>query len=365
MDPDALRDEVEEWVRDGIITDEQAEEILARYERDGQRRPRAVLALSIVGSALVFAGIGLFLATNWQDLPVLGRGIVLLAAPSLAYAGGSLAYDYQVGHVGHALFVLGALLVGPSLFLFEDLFALGIGAEWLYLAWAAVALPTGHGLRSRPATGLGLALLAAVVAVLSAPSDPYPTVGLFGVGVFALGTVHSGRVAWTYRSGGAAMVVGTLLVMTLQEGQADWYEVGPTPTLLAAAAGAVLAAGWLFQTEERPSFEWSLMVLAALALSTTVTAFAPATVPELLAFVSVHVAGLAGLVATGYLGYRARSRTLIDLVALGGLLQTLSFVEATVVTALSGAIALVVAGVVLLAAGVALEQGRRSLVSRL
>jgi len=40
-------------------------------------------------------------------------------------------------------------------------------------------------------------------------------------------------------------------------------------------------------------------------------------------------------------------------------------VEATVVGALSGSVALVVAGVVLLGAGVALERGRRSLLSRL
>lgn len=365
MDPDALRDEVEEWVQDGIITDAQAEEILERYEREGQHRPRAVLVLSLVGLALVFSGVGLFFATNWRDLPVIGRALVLLAGPALAYTGGSLAYDYHVRQVGHALSVLGALLVGPSLFLFDGLFSLGVPAEWLLLAWAAVALPTGHGLRSRPGTALGLALVAAVVAVLSDPADPYPAVGLLGVGVFVLGRIHVRRVSWTYRTSGAAMTVGALLAFTLQVGAFDGYLVGPTPTLLATAIGALVAAGWLFHVEERSAFEWSVMVLAALALATTVTAFAPSTVPELLGFVSVHVAGLAGLVATGYLGYRSRSRALIDLVAVGGLIQTVSFVEATVVTALSGAIALVVAGVVLLAAGVALERGRRSLVSRL
>ena len=32
MDPDALRDEVDTWVRDGVITEAQAEAILGRYE---------------------------------------------------------------------------------------------------------------------------------------------------------------------------------------------------------------------------------------------------------------------------------------------------------------------------------------------
>jgi uncharacterized membrane protein len=313
----------------------------------------------------VFAGIVLFLATNWEELPRAARTLVLIAGPTMGYAGGYLAYDHGVPRVGHALTVLGALLVGPSLFLFNDLFSLGVAGEWLFLAWTVFALPTGHALSSRPGTGLGIATLAGVVVALSSPADPFPAVGLLGVLVLAVGRAGSGRVPWTYRVGGVALTVGTLLAMTLLDGQFAWFELPPLPVLVATAVGALAGGGWLHYTGEREAVEWTAIVLAALTLSTTVAVFAPETVPKLLAFSSVHVAGLAALVATGYLGYRSRSRVLIDLAALGGLLQTLSFVEATVVTALSGAIALVVAGLILLTAGVALERGRRSLVSRL
>lgn len=365
MDPDALRDEVDEWVRDGIITEGQAEEILSRYEREGSSRPRAVLVLSLVGAALVFAGVVLFLATNWEDLPRAARTLVLIAGPTLAYVAGVVAYDRDAPRIGHALCILGALLVGPSLFLFDDLFSLGLDAEWLLLAWTVVALPTGHALGSRAGTGLGLALLASVVVALSDPVNSLPAVGLLGVLVFALGWPRSGRIPWTYRVGGVALTLTALVGMTLLEGRFAGFDVGPIPVLVAMAIGALAGAGGLFYADERTAVEWTVIALAALTLSTAVATFAPETVPELLAFVSVHVAGLAGLVGTGYLGYRTRSRSLIDLAALGGLLQTLSFVEATVVTALSGAVALVVAGLVLLTAGVALERGRRSLVSRL
>lgn len=365
MDPDALRDEVDEWVREGIITEGQADEILSRYEREASDRPRVVVALSLVGSALVFAGIALFLATNWQDLSVAARTLVLLAAPSVSYAGGYTAYERGVPRIGHALCVLGAVLAGPSLFLFDDLFALGVAAEWLLLAWAAVALPTGHTLRSRPATGLGLALVVAVVVALSSPADPVPVVGLLGVVAFVLGRSGAGRIARTYRIGGVTFTLGTLLVMTALEGQFGWYELSPVSLLAAGAIGSIGGVGWLYYTDERPAVEWTVIVLASLTLSSTVAVFAPETVPELLAFVSVHVAGIAGLVATGYLGYRTRSQRLIDVTALGGLFQTLSFVEATVISALSGSVALVVAGLILLASGVALERGRRSLRARL
>lgn len=365
MDPESLREEVDAWVRDDVISEAQAEEILARYDREESSRPRAVLALSVVGSALVFAGVVLFLATNWADLPRAARTLVLLAGPTLAYAAGVGAYEFDVPRIGHALCVLGAVLVGPSLFLFSELYALGIALEWLLFAWGIVALPTGHLLTSRPATGVGLGLLAGVVVALSEQADPAPAVGLLGVLLFALGRSQAGRVGWTYRSVGVALTLAALLALTLVQGQFGLFDVGPTPVLVAAAVAAVAGGGWLASVDDRPAVEWTLIALAALALATTVATVAPDPVPELLAFVSLHVAALAGLVGAGYLGYRERSRTLVDLATVGGLLQTLSFVEATVVDALSGAVALVVAGLVLLAAGVALERGRRSLLARL
>ncbi|MFW5964901.1 MAG: DUF2157 domain-containing protein [Natronomonas sp.] len=365
MDPDALQAEVDEWVREGIITESQAEAILARYDETETDRSRVVLALSAVGAFLVFTGVVLFLATNWSELPRVARAGVLAAGPGLAYASGITAYGRNAPRIGHALCVLGAVLVGPSLFLFDDLFTLGIDAEWLLFAWGSVILPTAHALGSRVATAFGFAVLLALVVLLSSPNDPAPAVGLLGVVLFALGHINDGPVPKTYRVAGVAIALGTLVVMTLLEGQFRLYTFGPSAIVGATALGALAGVGWLFSESDRVSGGWSVTVAVALGVSTAVAVGTPEVVPEPLGFLGLHVAALAGLVSTGYLGYRQRSRPYIDLAVLGAMLQALSFVEATVVDALSGSVALVVAGLLLLAAGVALERGRRSLLSRL
>jgi uncharacterized membrane protein len=365
MDPDALRDEVDEWVNDGIITDAQAEAILARYETDDPGRSRIVAALSAVGAALVLVGVTWFLGTNWPEFSRPTRTAVLVAGPGLSAAAGVTAYDRNVPRVGHALCVLAVVLVGPSLFLFDELYALNVGRAWLLVVWTAVAIPAGHALGSRPGTGVGLLVLVALSVELAELANPFPVVGLLGVALFGVGHRRGPdeRVREAYRVGGAAIGVGGLLIGTRLQNQFDSFGLEFGVPLAAAAVGAAAAGGWLVATEERPGAEWTGALLAALAGSSVLSVLAPETLPGFVGFLGVHGATLVALVATGYLGYRTRSRALVDLAALGALLQTLSFVASTVVDALSGSLALVVAGLVILGVGVGVERGRRSLLA--
>lgn len=364
MDREALEDEVDEWVREGIITDQQAAAILDRYDPAEAGRSRAVLALSLVGAALVFAGVTWFLATNWHDLPSTARALVLVAGPTLAYAAGIVAYDRDARRTGHALIVLGAILVGPSLFLFEDLLGASLPEAWLFLGWAAVALPTGHAMDSRPGTVLGLLVLVGAVVELVDPADPAPVVGLLGLVVFSIGYTRSTTATRTYRLAGAAITIGALLLLTTWEGRFNRFELEMSAGLLAGTVGAVTGATWLHRRGRGPQSRWVAAGIVAIAGATLTAGFAPETVPSLVGFLGTHAGALLAVAATGYLGFVTRSRALIDLSVIGALLQTLSFVAATVVDELSGAIALVVAGLVLLIIGVALERGRRSILQR-
>jgi uncharacterized membrane protein len=364
MDPDALRDEVEAWVRDGIITEAQAEAILERYEEDGGRS-RAVLALSAVGAALVLVGVTLFLATNWEGLPTGAQVVVLLAAPGLAYAGGGVAYRRALSRIGLACSLLGSVLVGPSLFLLADLASAEIATVWLLSVWATVALSTGHALGSRAGVGIGLAVLVALVADLAAPADPVPAVAFLGIALFALADRHDDGIEWTYRTGGAILALSGLLFLTTLEGRYAGFDVGPSAILVATVLAGFVGVGWLSLRDDRCDAAWAATTAVALGAATGLAVLAPDRLPGLVAFLGGHVATLGGVGATGYLGYRRGSRRLVDLAALSALGQTLSFVASTVVDALSGSIALVVAGLILLGAGVALERGRRRLLSRL
>lgn len=372
MDPDALRSEVEEWVRDGIITEGQAEAILARYDSDEadstDTRSRVVLALSVVGAALVFVGVVLFLATNWDDLPTAAQVAVLLAGPGLAYLGGGVAYRHTLPRAGLALSLLGAVLVGPSLFFLADLAPASIDESWLLFAWTAVALTTGHALVSRVGTGLGLAVLGALVADIARPGEPAVSVGLLGIGLFVLAgsrAHRSGHIARTYRAVGAAFALGCVLFFTTLDGRFDRFEPTVSATLVAVAAGAVLGTVWLSLQRERDSSRWAALTTGTVAVGTVVAAVTTGTVPGWAGLGVVHVTSIATVGATALYGYRTGSRWFVDLSAVAALAQSLSFVSATVVDALSGSVALVVAGMVLIGAGVALERGRRTVLARL
>lgn len=366
MDSDALRSEVDEWLRDGIITEAQAEAILARYDDgDESRRSRAVLALLAVGAALVFVGITLFLATNWRDLQIAVRVGVLLAAPGLAYIGGALAYVRAVPRAGLVLSLLGAVLVGPSAFLLADLAEPTIAGTWILLLWAAVALSTGHALASRVGTGFGLLLLAPLVVDLVSPDNPIVPIAFLGLALFALASVQNDALAWTYRGVGTALSLLGLVVMTTLDGQYDRFDPGTSATLITLVIAAVGGTGWHGIRRKRLTFGWLAVAIAGLAVGTGLAFGAPEPVPDAVAFVLIHLVVLAVTASTGYYGYRSGSRRFIDFAAGVALIQTLSFVEATIVDALSGSIALVVAGIVLIVAAVGLERGRRSIHSRL
>lgn len=365
MDPDRLADEVDQWVQDDIITESQAEAILQRYDTEATGRSRVVVALSVVGAALVFVGVALFFATRWAALPTLLRGAVLVAAPSLAYAGGVVGYRRGTPRVGLALCLLGATLVGPSLFLLGDLFSVTFAEQWLLFAWSLAAVSTGHLLVSRVGVGLGLALVTALVAVLADPGDPLPPVAFFGIAVFGLASINDGRIARTYRLVGVVVTLAGLLGLTTLDGRFDRFDVGPTVFLFVTAAAALTSADWLLHIDAERDFEWATGAFLAVVAATALAVAAPGWIPSILAFAGIHAAMLAAVLATGYLGYRTGSRTLVDIATVAALAQTLSAVASTVVDSLSGAVALVAAGVVLLAAGVAIERGRRSVLSRL
>ena len=364
MDPDSLQAEVDEWVRDGIITEEQAEAILGRYETEDPGRSRAVIALSAVGSALVFVGLVWFLATNWEELPTAAQIAVLLAGPGVAYLSGAAAYRRSLARGGLTLSLLGAVLAGPSLFLLADLAAAEIDTVWLLLGWTAIALPTGHALGSRAGTGIGLVVLAGLVLELADPGNLTAPLSLLGVGLFGAAGVQRDRVGWAYRTVGVTFALVGLLALTTLDGRFDRFDPGASATLGALAVGALAAVGGLRLGRDRTGLRWGTTSLAAVAIGTGVGLAAPETVPNAVAVGLAHLCTLAVVAATGYYGYTTGTRRFVDLAALAALVQTLSFVATTVVDALSGAIALVVAGTILIIAGGALERGRRSILAR-
>src|SRR4030095_14745743 len=91
-----LREETAHWVRDGLVSAQQAEAIVARYSDSGPWYSRPITIFSLLGGALLAGSVALIVAHNWAEIPrwaKLGGAVALLLA---AHAGGLVlrARDY-------------------------------------------------------------------------------------------------------------------------------------------------------------------------------------------------------------------------------------------------------------------------------
>ena len=108
------------WVTDGIISEAQRQQLLARYPPEAQ----ALGLLPVLGSVLVgLSGLSV-VAANWPALPAVLRVALLLGSLLGAYGAG--AYFLRRGNpdLGHGLIGLGLILFGVSIILTSQLFQL-------------------------------------------------------------------------------------------------------------------------------------------------------------------------------------------------------------------------------------------------
>lgn len=137
-----LMDEIGLWTKDGLITDEQALAIRARYPEPMAKR-WAMIITSIFGSLLVGLGIILLLAYNWSDLSR-GARAVISYLPLLASLGlcGWIVFTGKTGtglREGAGGFL--ALAVGASIALVAQTYQLGGTFREFTLAWMLLILP--------------------------------------------------------------------------------------------------------------------------------------------------------------------------------------------------------------------------------
>ncbi|MGM0605851.1 MAG: DUF2157 domain-containing protein, partial [Halobacteriota archaeon] len=390
--------ELDRWRADGVLTDDQAAAIRSRYESrpaepttdrspdeaestsaiDAVSRSRLVSVVSLMGAVLVAAGILVYLASNWEDIPRLGRAGILVASPTIGLAGGWwLWFRRAFPRVGHALWAIGTGLVGPSLFLLADLMEARIDPEWLLLAWALVAIPAGHLVVSQLTTVLALAVVAFFTVAFVDPGDPIVPLGLYGATLSALAGARFGPRAEplrdAYRLVGAIALVGPLILFVGSWRRFGTYEFD-TPAIAAvfvAATAIAVVASAIDRTEERradrwvDTVAWPIVAVVGVGLAALLAVSVPDVLVDRTAFFIGHAIVLVVLVVTVFAGYTARSTTLVNAAIVLFVAQLFTFLLSTLVEGLSGPIALVSTGTVLLVIGYALERGRRTILERM
>ncbi|TGE27536.1 DUF2157 domain-containing protein [Hymenobacter metallicola] len=132
MSRNLLETDGPEWVRKGIITPEQHQQLLALYPNEG----KVVGLLPLLGSLLVGLSALSVVAANWQGLPEWLRLLLLLGSMGGAYAGGEYFLARRNESLGMGLIGLGLILFGCGIILTSQMYQLiGYDATGL-LAWA-------------------------------------------------------------------------------------------------------------------------------------------------------------------------------------------------------------------------------------
>jgi uncharacterized membrane protein len=289
-------DELDEWRRDGVVSDELARELAARHARAASeaRRRRTAQAVAILGAIAVGAGAVLFFAANWDGMPHALRFAVLLVSTL-----GFLLAGYWIRNVrgtfpavGHACLAVAAVLFGASTFLVAQMEQWDLTSPTPFLVWALGALAIAIvGRADVPAAIAGVAGAVWLVyqAFDAAGGEEAAfylipilltlfAAALYGAGTGAKPWLDRLELGTGFRWVGVALALIGLFALTFRETFVEDARVphGAMKTIvilfaIAAAGGAVA----LVVRRARPSAVWEALAVLAVTGLTLLYAFAP------------------------------------------------------------------------------------------
>jgi uncharacterized membrane protein len=133
-----LQKEMLAWQADNLLSEQQAQAILARYATRGSQLARTLF--SVIGAVVFGLGVILFFAWNWASMGHLSKLGVIFAALLTAHFAG--AYYRQRGQLalGEGLSALGTLLFGSGIFLISQIYHIDEHYPNAFLVWGSGAL---------------------------------------------------------------------------------------------------------------------------------------------------------------------------------------------------------------------------------
>lgn len=230
------KEQIDQWLRDGTITQEQANKMLAdssEYRKE-QSSNKLIVAISTIGSILLGIGAILFVASNWAVMPNVLKILILVGSTFGAYwAGYYFKYQKQnLPKVGASLIFLGALLFGATVFLIAQMYNINANSHVLVLIWLIGVLPLVYAFQSSPIAGLSALLFYIWIGLFVFKGlDFYRAQGDFfklpvlylvsGVLLFGIGQLHYlseklKSVARVYRLAGIKIAMVSLFFLTFR-----------------------------------------------------------------------------------------------------------------------------------------------------
>ena len=381
-----LERELRAWAAEGLVSEEQAAVIRARYVREAPAaaRGRIVQALAVVGAVVAGLGVILFVAANWDGMARPLRVALLLAALLGAYGGGWILREQRATHpaVGEALLLLGGLVFAAAVFLVGQMYHVDTHWPLVFVVIALLTGATAATVRSEALATLSLLALGAwpLAELLDARTDGGAFVPvaatLFGVALYGLGTGDGGALrsvgfARPMRALGLPALLLGAFVFTFPALHSAFDDhplrgaaLAGVVALVVAAAAGVLA---LLRRSDRPTARWeaaSLLTLTVLVPLAVAQPESPANADPLvlpLVFNLVVAALALGTVAVGYLNDEPPLVTVgIVLVGIDVLARYVDFFW----DFLPRSVGFLLGGLLLLGLAWALERQRARLVAR-
>lgn len=288
--------ESEAWVAEGIVSAEQAAAIRNRYASAREEsRGRATVALAVIGAIAVGFGVIGFVAANWDGMSHGARLALLTLAVGGSYAAGFHLRERtdRSPRVGEALYLVGVLLFGASLFLVGQMYHVEAHDPLALLIWAGGAAATALVVRSHPIEWLALVIFTGWVgwefglAIDETGGDAwasFPVLAVaYGTALYGLGTVARERAfapetafPRAARGLGLPIAAAGLFVFTFAgaadelDSAGDRLGTGIVAGYVSLTALALAAAAALALLRRRSA------ILEAAGLATTVVAVAAA-----------------------------------------------------------------------------------------
>jgi uncharacterized membrane protein len=238
---EGLRRELPAWRAEGLVTDESARALAARYDlAAAEAGGPSFLAVYVLGALLVGAGVVSLVAWHWEAMSAPAKLATLAAAMSAAHgAGFALWRSGRAERLGHALTVLGTLVFGASIGLVAQIFHVS-GAWWgAFGAFTLGALAAALLYESLPHL-----LLAAIAGLWLFGPGLASDHALPGAALGYVGGAAALALAWRERSRALLAVAAIGVALTLASAL-DALRADEAVLPMIAALGAALAAGAL------------------------------------------------------------------------------------------------------------------------
>ena len=390
-----LREEVEAWQRDGTVTAEQAQAILARYPdyvpgfEASRRRQGLVTGLSILGGILIGLGVITFFAANWDEIPKNVKLASLIIGMALSYGAGYAIWQ-RSGPTPYAVsfVLLGCIIYGAGVHLIGQLYHISVDHPNLSLFWFLGVTPLAYVTRSRPVMFLAVVLFLAAVAfrlqdwlegideaeAVIAGTALYIALGAF---LYAAGKAKREFEGWESIGGlfqalGLVTAFASLYMLTFHDlfdgaDSISGASLGYWALAYGASIVAVAALAWLAWRraqagDESPVELAEVGLIAVLLVVAHVAGLVPAGWDPLypILFNALFALSALGLMASGYLrDHEGRVNLAIAFIAVYVITRYFEYS----IDLLDSSMVFIGAGVVLLAGGYLLDRGRRRMLA--